>query len=296
MTDKHDKEVDIHTGTETTGHEWDGIKELNTPLPRWWLYIWYATIVWAVVYMVLMPAIPGLPGANGATAGLRNHSDRDIVAADVASLRDARSAQAATLMAASLQDITTDHELQQFALAMGESAFGDNCATCHGAGGRGALGYPSLADDVWLWGGSLDDIQQTIAHGIRSDVDFETRTSEMPAFGRDGYLSEHEIDEVTQYVLQISGHEEFDASQAALGVTLFEEQCAACHGSDGKGDRIFGAPDLTDAEWLYGDSPAAVRETIYNARNSSMPAWNERLDEATIKALAVYVHTRGGGE
>lgn len=294
MTDER-KDIDDHSGVETTGHSWDGIKELNNPLPRWWLYIWYGTIVWAVVYMVFMPAIPALPGLGTNTPGLRNHSDRDLVAAAVQDLKDARVEQSATLLEASLNEIETDRELQQFALAMGESLFGDNCATCHGAGGRGAVGYPILADDVWLWDGTLDGIEYTLRHGIRHDADDATRFSLMPSFGRDGLLSDQEIDGLTHYVLRASG-QDFDVDLVSSVETLYQQQCASCHGADAQGDRTQGAPNLTDEEWLYGSTETAIYNTIYNARNSHMPAWQDRLDEASIKALAVYVHTLGGGE
>lgn len=289
------KDIDDHSGIETTGHSWDGIKELNNPLPRWWLYIWYGTIVWAVIYMILMPAIPALPGLGSNTTGLRNHSDRDLVAAAVQDLKDARVTQSASLLEASLEEIETDRELQQFALAMGESLFGDNCATCHGAGGRGAVGYPILADDVWLWDGTLDGIEYTLRHGIRHDDDLDTRFSLMPSFGRDELLSSEEIEGLTHYVLRVSGQAADDA--LADGASeLYQQQCATCHGVNGEGDRMQGAPNLTDREWLYGSTESAIYDTIYNARNSHMPAWQDRLDDASIKALAVYVHTLGGGE
>jgi cytochrome c oxidase cbb3-type subunit 3 len=294
MTDNN-KDVDAHTGVETTGHSWDGIKELNNPLPRWWLYTWYITIVIALVYMVLMPAIPALPGMGTNTPGLRGHSDRALVSDAVAELKSAREVQSAVLLDASLEEIETDRGLQQFALAMGESAFGDNCATCHGAGGRGAKGYPMLADDVWLWDGTLDGIEYTLRHGIRHDGDEETRFSMMPSFGRDKILNAQQIDDLTQYVLQVSG-QEFETEAATRAAPLFQQQCSTCHGMNAGGDRTQGAPNLTDAEWLFGGDEKEIHATIYNARNSHMPAWQDRLDDATIKALAVYVHTLGGGE
>ena len=241
-----DKEVDALSGVETTGHSWDGIKELNNPLPRWWLYIWYGTIFWAIL-------------------------DRDAVAESVASLHAERSAASAQLLDASLQDIQNNLDLQQFAMAMGESAFGDNCATCHGSGGRGAKGYPMLADDVWLWDGTLDGIEQTIRHGIRHEEDPDTRFSAMPAFGRDGLLTSAQIDDLVQYVLSVSGHEA-NAAAVARGDELFLTNCASCHGMDAEGSRDVGAPNLTDADWLYGSNPEDIRATITNARNSHMPA------------------------
>ena len=295
MTD-HNREIDDVSGVETTGHTWDGIKELNNPLPRWWLFVFYGCILWAIAYMVFMPAIPGLPGTGMTnTPGIRNHSDRDLVAAEVAEAHAARTAAASKLVTASLQEIENDLSIQQFALAMGESAFGDNCATCHGAGGRGAKGYPMLADDIWLWDGTLDGIETTIRHGIRHMADPNTRLNAMPAFGRDGLLPEKDIDDLVQYVLTLSGREA-DSAAASRAAPIFATQCVTCHGAAGKGNRALGAPNLTDQEWLFGGEPRDIRQTIYSARNAHMPAWQDRLDDATIKALAVYVHSLGGGE
>lgn len=289
------KDIDDHSGVETTGHSWDGIKELNNPLPRWWLYTWYACIAWAVVYMIIMPAIPALPGMGTNTKGIGNHSDRDNVAVAIEQLKTERRESSATLLGASLQQIENDRELQQFAMAMGESLFGDNCATCHGAGGRGAKGYPALADDVWLWGGTLDDIEYTIRHGIRQDDDAETRFSLMPAFGRDKLLSGAQVEDLTEYVLNFSGRSS-DPAAVARAEPVWQAQCVACHTNAGTGDRAQGAPNLTDIDWLYGSSRSDIHATIYNARNSHMPAWQGRLDDASIKALAVYVHTLGADE
>ena len=295
--DHHGPDIDDHTGVETTGHEWDGIKELNNPLPRWWLYIWYASIVYAIVYWVLMPSWPALPGTGGShLMGLRGHSDRAAVAAEMEALRSERADSGAALIDASLDEIVADGDLLQFALASGESAFGDNCATCHGAGGRGAKGYPVLADDIWLWDGTLDGIEYTLRHGIRHMDDADTRYSAMPAFGRDGLLDDGQIDDLVQHVLAISGHEDIDRAAADRGASLFAQQCASCHSEDGTGMRMFGAPNLTDADWQFGGSPREIQATIYNARNAHMPAWQDRLDDATVKALAVYVHALGGGE
>lgn len=289
------KDIDDHSGVETTGHSWDGIKELNNPLPRWWLIVWYVSIIWSIGYMIMMPAIPALPGMGTNTTGISNASDRDNVAVAIEQLKIERQASSATLLDASLEDIESDRDLQQFALAMGESLFGDNCATCHGAGGRGAVGYPALADDVWLWDGTLDGIEVTLRHGIRHDDDLDTRFSLMPRFGRDGILDGEQIDDLTYYVSNLSGGPVNDAA-IARAEPIWQMQCASCHGADGTGDRTQGAPNLTDAEWLYGSDWTDIRETIYNARNSHMPAWQTRLDDASIKALAVYVHTLGGGE
>ncbi|HSM96962.1 MAG TPA: cytochrome-c oxidase, cbb3-type subunit III [Rhizomicrobium sp.] len=285
------KEVDAHSGTETTGHEWDGIKELNTPLPRWWLGIFYGCIVWAIGYWIVMPAWPLL---HGYTHGLLNHSQRDDVTAAVQALKNARAVNEHALGNASLQQIQSNPDLLQFALAEGRAAFGDNCAPCHGSGAQGARGYPNLNDDVWLWGGKLGDIQHTITVGVRS-TDANTRQSQMPSFGRDNIMKPAQIDDLTEYVVHLSGRPA-DARAVARASKLFAANCVACHGADGKGNREFGAPNLTDNEWLYGSTRNDIHDQIWNGHGGVMPTWGGRLSPETIKALAVYVHSLGGGE
>ncbi len=292
-TNKQD--VDKVTGVETTGHEWDGIKELNNPLPRWWLNVFYACIVGSVIYWVLMPAWPGLPGIGGYTKGTLGFSDRANVSKDIAQLQAERAPLAAKLSGADLNTVEQDPELMQYAFAAGEAAFKDNCATCHGAGGQGVKGYPSLADDVWLWGGTLTDIRHTLEVGIRADHD-ETRYSQMPAFGRDGILSAQEISDVTDYVLNFSGNSDAGAEALSRGQEIYAVNCVSCHGDAGLGDRTQGAPNLADAEWVYGGSKAEVMTSISRGPFGVMPAWAGRLDSSTLDALAVYVHSRGGGE
>jgi cytochrome c oxidase cbb3-type subunit 3 len=285
------KEIDKASGTETTGHEWDGIKELNTPLPRWWLWVFYATVIWSIGYWVLYPAWPTL---TGYTQGVLDQSQRDDVKAAVDKLKAERQVLGRQLANAPLDQIESNPELLQFAREAGKSAFGDNCATCHGSGAQGFKGYPNLNDDVWLWGGKLEDIRKTIAVGVRSTHP-ETRTSLMPAFGRDKLLEPKQIDDLTEYVLSIAG-QKADAQAAARVQTLFAEQCASCHGADGKGLREFGAPNLTDREWLYGGSKFEIKAQIERGGGGVMPTWGSRLDPMTIDALAVYVHSLGGGE
>ena len=286
-----EREKDDHTGTQTTGHEWDGIKELDTPLPRWWLYVFYACIVWAIGYWVLMPAWPTL---HGYTHGLLNHSQRVDVAAAVLDLKQKRYAQEQRLGRSSLQQIQNDPDLQQFALAEGRSLFGDNCAPCHGSGGQGAHGYPNLNDDVWLWGGKLADIQHTITVGVRSTSP-ETRQSQMPAFGRDKILTAPQIDDLTEFVVTLSGRAA-DRAAVARASKPFADNCAACHGAKGTGDRALGAPNLTDGDWLYGPTRADIGDQIANGHGGVMPTWGGRLSPEEIQALAVYVHSLGGGE
>jgi len=296
---EHDetRETDAHSGTETTGHEWDGIKELDTPLPRWWLYIFYACCVWAVIYWVLMPAWPALPGLAGETdhtRGLRNHSERANVAEALDALAEQRAVGFAALEGASIGEIENDPELLGFVLAAGETVFRDRCGTCHGVGGQGFVGYPNLNDDIWLWGGSYDDIRHTLQVGIRSEHP-DTRFSQMPAFGRDELLSRAEIGEVTDYVLSLSGTSA-DAGAISRGQAIYDSQCASCHMADGRGDRAQGAPSLTDQDWLYGGSREQIMASIHRGPYGVMPAWEDRLEETTLDALAAYVFLRGGGE
>jgi cytochrome c oxidase cbb3-type subunit 3 len=286
-----ERETDHHSGTDTTGHEWDGIKELDTPLPRWWLWIFYASIAFAVGYWVLFPAWPGI---TGYTPGILGRSDRVQVAADLAALKTQRSVQGARLANATLEQIEKDPQLQAHALAIGQSIFGDNCATCHGAGGTGAKGYANLRDDVWLWGGSLEDIQRTITYGVRS-TDPNARTSQMPAFGRDQILPAAQIADLTEYVVALS-RRPADRAAVARAAPVFAAQCAACHGPAGQGNQQLGAPNLTDRDWLYGADRAAIRDQIENGRGGVMPAWGRRFDANTIKALTVYIHANAGGQ
>ena len=293
MTD-HLPEVDQHSGVETTGHEWDGIKELNNPLPRWWLFVFWGCVAVAAVMWVLMPAWPALPGMQGNTPGIQHQSDRADVAAAVTEMKGARAVLSEKLAAADATAILKDHDLSQLALALGESMFGDNCATCHGSGGRGAKGYPRLADDVWLWGGTLDEIEHTIRVGIRANHP-DTRRTDMPAFGRDELLTPAQITDLVELVTSVSG-KQADAAAVARARPVFEANCVSCHGADARGDRAQGAPNLTDADWIYGGDRPTILATINGPRGGVMPSWNERLDPATIRALAVYVHSLGGGE
>lgn len=279
---------------ETTGHQWDGIEELNNPLPRWWVWVFYATIVWGIGYTVAYPAWPLI---KGATPGLLGASTRADVAAEIAAVDAANAAIKDRLVSADLNGIETDVELAGFAERAGAAVFRTNCATCHGSGAAGfeGKGYPNLLDDDWLWGGTMEDIHLTVTHGIRNTTDADARYSEMPKFGVDELLDATQIGQVTEHVLQISG-QEHDAAAAAAGATIFVENCAACHMEDGSGDRTQGAPKLTDAIWLYGGSREAITYTVTNARFGVMPNWNERLSEDEIRAVAFYVHGRGGGE
>jgi cytochrome c oxidase cbb3-type subunit 3 len=278
----------------TTGHEWDGIEELNTPLPRWWLWTFYACIVWGVIYSIAYPAWPGI---SSATAGFLGYSTRGEVAAEINRVNEANAPINEKLASVELAAIADDADLNSYANNAGSAVFKTWCAQCHGSGAAGAKGYPNLLDDDWLWGGSIEDIHFTITHGIRNedDPEGEARFSEMPAFGRDELLEDAEIDQVVNYVMSLSG-DPMDASMVADGAVVYEDNCAACHMEDGTGDRSQGAPNLTDAIWLFGGEFADIKETVVNSRYGVMPNWNTRLSEAQIRSVAAYVHQLGGGE
>ncbi|MGL6208234.1 MAG: cytochrome-c oxidase, cbb3-type subunit III [Paracoccaceae bacterium] len=278
----------------TTGHSWDGIEEWNNPLPRWWLWVFYATIAYAVVYMILYPAWPLI---NGATPGVLGASTRADVEAEIAAVDAAQAPIKARLVAADLAAIPADAELNSYATSAGAAVFRTNCATCHGAGAAGVQGkgYPNLLDDDWLWGGDMAAIHTTITHGIRNTTDPDTRYSEMPRFGADDLLEPAQIEQVVEYTLKVSG-QEHDTALAEAGATVFADNCVACHGEAAEGNRELGAPNLTDAIWLYGNSREAITDIVVNARNGVMPPWSTRLSEADIRAVAAYVHGLGGGE
>ena len=290
MAEQND--IDHVSGKTTTGHQWDGIKELNTPLPRWWLLTFYATIIWAIGYWI---AYPAWPLVSSYTTGVLNWSSRSAVAVELANLEKIRGEKMAALGSASLADIEKDPALLALARARGKTVFGDNCAPCHGSGAAGAKGYPNLNDDDWLWGGTLDQIMQTIQYGIRSGHP-KTHESAMLAFGKEGVLKPEQIVTVANYVRSLSGLPTAPGYDAAAGAKIFADNCAACHGDKGQGNQELGAPNLTDKIWLYGSDEATIIETITNGRSGVMPAWVDRLDPSTIKVLAVYVHSLGGGK
>ena len=285
-------EIDTVTGTATTGHSWDGIKELNTPLPRWWVITFYLTIVWAVGYWIVYPAWP-LISSN--TQGVLGYSSRADLAVELANLEKIRGDKMAALATASLDDIEKDPSLLAMARARGKTVFGDNCAACHGTGAAGAKGFPNLNDDDWLWGGSLEQIAQTLRYGVRSG-NSQAHEGQMLAFGKEGVLKPAEIITVANYVRSLSGLPTRQGYDATAGTKIFAENCAACHGDNAKGNPDVGAPNLTDKIWLYGSEEATIIETITNGRAGVMPAWEGRLDPVTVKAMAVYVHSLGGGK
>ncbi|MFV0645636.1 MAG: cytochrome-c oxidase, cbb3-type subunit III [Sphingomonadaceae bacterium] len=289
-----EKRQDDVTGVDFVGHEWDGIEELNNPLPRWWVWTFYATIVFAIGYCI---AYPAWPLVHQATAGVLGWSSRGVLASDMKAADAVRSEAVKGIMDMPIQNVPQNEPMMRSAIAGGRAAFKVNCVQCHGEGAAGGNGYPNLNDDDWLWGGSLPAIEQTITDGIRDPADPATRNSLMPAFGRDGILTSAQVSQVSDYVLSLSGK----AQASAAGAEIFQANCAICHGADGKGLREFGAPDLTDAIWLNTSTPGRmtkgqVMDVVINSRHGVMPAWKGRLDPVTIRMLALYVHSLGGGE
>ncbi len=282
--------IDKETGVETTGHSWDGIQELNNPLPRWWLWCLYLTIIWGVIYTIAYPAWPMI---SGATSGVMGWSSRALVAEDIANHQDRNAGLVAALLEADVAELPDDADLNRYAIARGQSVFTAQCSQCHGSGAAGAIGYPNLLDNDWLWGGSIGDIIYSVRHGIRNATDFDARWSEMPAFGE--ILSSEEIEATVEYVTSLSVAE-FDQALASSGAALFADNCAACHGDDAMGGRELGAPNLADAIWLYGSDRETLTDTIENARFGVMPAWGQRLSEEDVRAVSAYVHALGGGE
>ncbi|MGX7877290.1 cytochrome-c oxidase, cbb3-type subunit III [Mesorhizobium sp. ORM6] len=287
MSEEHIDEV---SGVSTTGHEWDGIRELNNPLPRWWITIFYVTIVWAIGYTIAYPAWPLL---HSATTGVLGYSSRNDVKNELADAEAAKSKYLAAVKSKSVSEIESDDALREFAIAAGGAAFKVNCTQCHGSGAEGSKGFPNLNDDDWLWGGKAEQIQQTITHGIRFAADPDTRLSEMPDFG--DIITADEIKQVSAYVVSLSG-EVADASLIQPGAKVFSDNCVACHGENAEGNREFGGPNLTDAIWLHGAGEAAVAAQVRAPKEGVMPAWLGRLGEIKVKELAIYVHSLGGGE
>lgn len=276
-------EKDKLSGVETTGHEWDGLKELNNPAPRWWLWVFFICCVWAFGYWIVYPAWPTL---SGNTKGAKGWTSHKKLADEQAEITARRGEFAEQIKYKTLEEIQNDPELYAFAIAGGKAMFKENCAACHGTGAQGLKGYPNLNDDDWLWGGKLGDIYYTLKVGVRSTHE-KTRMSQMPAFGKDGILKQQQIEHVAQYVLD---------GVDAQGAQVYKDNCAACHGAEGKGGREFGAPNLKDAIWLYGNSKEAIVQQVTNPRHGVMPTWETRLPDEVIKQLTIYVHSLGGGE
>lgn len=290
MSDHTNNNVDDVTGVETTGHSWDGIQELNNPMPRWWLWTLYATIAWGIGYTIFYPAWPLI---NGATTGTMGWSTRANVAEAIKQHDAKNAALVDRLLAVEMNGLAEDPDLLRYAVARGGAVFKAQCSQCHGSGAAGAKGYPNLLDDDWLWGGNMDEIGYTVRHGIRNDTDDNAHFSQMPAFGE--FMEKTEIAAVVEYVYSLS-NADADPAKVDAGKQLYADQCSACHGATGLGDREQGAPNLADAIWLYGGEREALTQTVTEARFGIMPAWGQRLSEADVRAVSAYVHGLGGGE
>jgi len=273
---------------EVTGHSWDGVSEYNIPAPRWWLIVWIVCIIWAAIYWFFYPTWPTI---KGNTKGSLNWTKFSELSKDQEEIADKKTVYLEQMSKKSLPEILQDEKLMQFALNTGKSAFRENCSACHGQGAQGYKGYPNLNDDDWLWGGKLEDIYKTLLYGIRSGHDL-ARVNQMPSFGLDKVLNKAEINDTLEYVLSLSNKSEYNAR----GEAIFKANCVACHGNEAKGNQELGAPNLTDAIWLYGSDKKDVYYSIYFARAGVMPYWNNRLDDNTIKSLTLYVHSLGGGK
>ena len=287
MAENH---IDAETGIETTGHSWDGIQELNNPLPRWWLWTLYITIIWGIGYTISYPAWPMI---KGATTGVIGWSTRGNVAADIAAHKGNNADLVTALLSVEMETLPQNVDLNRYVIARGRSVFTAQCSQCHGSGAAGAKGYPNLLDNDWLWGGSIDEITYTVRHGIRNETDGDARWSQMPAFA--DVLSDDEIAATVEYLISLSTRM-FEQTLATSGALVFAENCVACHGDHAMGNRNLGAPNLADAIWLYGGDQASLTETIENARFGVMPAWGQRLSEEDVRAVSAYVHALGGGE
>lgn len=280
---------------ETTGHQWDGIEELNNPLPRWWLWTFLVSIAFSIAYCVYYPSWPTLNGFLKGTAGWSQYSELN----DKLAAADLKKAPFETKIAnMSVEQINANPNLRNYAIASGRTDFALHCSQCHGAGANGAKGYPNLLDDEWLWGGSLSDILYTITHGVRSLVDDPASRDNGPmmAFVKDGVLTVDEARDTVRYVETLFDKTIKPSERTAAGKELYTANCAACHGEQGEGNREFGSPPLNNHIWLYGDDRYTLFETIANGRAGVMPAWGLKLSENTVKKLAVYVHSLGGGE
>lgn len=290
MNDNEPKKTNkqLKKAPETTGHMWDGISEYNIPAPRWWLIVWIICIIWSVGYWFFYPT---WPTKSGNSKGSLNWSQQSQLLESQKEIENRKNIYLEKFAKSNFEQIMKDPDLTEFALNGGRIAFKENCAACHGTGAQGAQGYPNLNDDDWLWGGKIDDIYQTIKFGIRSEHE-KTRFNQMPSFGIDKILSKKEIESVADYVISLSDK----SIKSSEGAEIFKANCSSCHGADGKGNQLMGAPNLADAIWLYGKDKSDVIFTITYARNGVMPYWKDRLDDNTIKELSVYIYSLGGGK
>jgi len=286
------EERDPVSGRETTGHEWNGIKELDTPVPRGVLMFIIVTHVWALLWWILMPTWPMI---TTYTKGILGTNQREIVEQDITAAQAQRASWMKAIETSSYEEILANEDLMKVVRTTGHQLFGDNCAACHGADGRGRANYPDLTDEDWIWGGGPEKIAETMRIGVNSTHQ-NSRVAQMPAFGRDSILDRTQVANVATYVQSLSNPAVSTAQnieQMKAGREIFLTTCAACHGEDGKGNREVGAPNLTDQFWLYGGDLQTLINTIHGGRQGHMPTWDERLTPAEIKILALYVASLG---
>lgn len=279
-------ERDPHTGHLTTGHEWNGIKELNTPVPKPVWFFLAATLAFSLIYWVLMPA---WPYGVSYTRGLLGLDQRDIVTESIEAAALERALWGERIVTGSFEEIQADPQLMTVVRENGPALFGDNCAVCHGTGATGGPGYPNLAAAPWLWGGDEANLLETLRVGINSSHP-ETRYSDMLAFGRDKMLERADVTRLATYVQSLSRPElRLDAESQGAAEQLFADNCTGCHGEDARGNKDLGAPDLTDAFWIYGGETEEIRASIHGGRRGQMPAWEGKLSEVQRKLLALYI-------
>lgn len=285
-------ERDPVSGRETTGHEWNGIKELDTPVPRGVLMFLIVTHLWAIAWWFFVPA---WPVGWTYTKGLLGVEQKQTVEARIVDAQRERAAWTARIETEPYEAILADENLMAIVRSTGPQLFGDNCAACHGRDGRGRAGYPDLTDDDWLWGGGPELIEQTMRIGINSRHP-DSRIAQMPAFGRDGTLEPEQVRNVAAYVYSLSHPDystEANMKRIDAGREVFAMNCASCHGEDARGNRDVGAPNLADAHWLYGGDIQTIVTSVHGGREGHMPTWDERLTAGDIRMLALYVHDLG---
>jgi cytochrome c oxidase cbb3-type subunit 3 len=286
------KERDPVTGRETTGHEWNGIKELDTPIPRGVLIFLIVTHIWAIAWWFLLPA---WPIGTTYTKGLLGIDQRTTVAERVVKGQQERAVWNAQLVTEPYDVILADENLMQIVRDTGRQIFGDNCAACHGRDGRGSAGYPDLTDDDWLWRGGPEMIEQTLRYGINTTHP-DSRIAQMPAFGRDQMLERHQVHSVAAFVYSLSNPEYStgeNLKRINAGRETYATTCAACHGDSAEGNRDVGAPNLKDDRWLYGGDLRTIIASIHGGRQGHMPTWDERMTKSEIRTLSLYVHDLG---
>lgn len=286
------EERDPVTGRETTGHEWNGIKELDTPVPRGVLMFLIVTHVWAIALWFFLPT---WPLGTTYTKGLLGVDQKTTVEASLVEARQQKAAWSTRLETEPYDSILADEQLMTIVRTTGRQLFGDNCAACHGADGRGRAGYPDLTDDDWLWGGGPELIEQTMRVGINTRHP-DSRLAQMPAFGRDEILDRTQVRDVAAYVYSLSNQDystEQNLPRIETGREVFATTCAACHGADATGNREVGAPNLTDARWVYGGDLQTIINSVHGGREGHMPTWDERMTPVDIRTLALYVHDLG---